>query len=89
MAKAVRRLDTRHIERHARSAIAARLRYDAPEALRAVHRDGEAVMVRLNSGGNALAVGHWLARRGYTVEEAGGNPDGYGCAVRVMAGAAA
>lgn len=83
----VTRLDTRHIAGHARHAIAERLRYRAPEALRAVERDGDSVIVRLNSGGNALAVESYLRRRGYLAEQAGGNPDGYGCAVRVRPGA--
>ena len=81
----IRRLDTRHIERHARNAITGRLRYRAPQAVRKVERDGTAVIVRLNSGGNALAVEAWLRQRGYRAEYAGGNPDGYGCAVRVQA----
>lgn len=79
----IRRLDARHIERHARGAITERLRYEAPEALRAVERDGGAVVVRLNSGGNALAVEARLRQCGYKADQAGGNPDGYGCAVRV------
>lgn len=77
------RLDVRHLTNHARCAIADRLRYDAPEALRSVERDGDAVIIRVNSGGNALAVQHWLNARGYRAEYAGFNPDGYGCAVRV------
>lgn len=77
------RLDTRHLANHARKAIAERLRYDAPEALRAVERESGAVILRLNSGGNALAVEAYLRQRGYVAEYAGFNPDGYGCAVRV------
>jgi hypothetical protein len=81
----IRRLDTRHLARHARKAIAERLHYPAPEALLAVERDGGTVILRLNSGGNALAVEAYLRQRGYQAEDAGGNPDGYGCAVRVAA----
>jgi hypothetical protein len=79
----IRRLNARIIRQHTRAAIIERLRYDAPEALRAVERDRGAVIVRLNSGGNALAVQARLRLRGYRAEQAGGNPDGYGCAVRV------
>lgn len=78
-----RRLDLRHLRRHAVRAIADRLKYAAPCALLAVERDGDSVVLRLNSGGNALAVQSWLSLRGYRAEYAGGNPDGYGCAVRV------
>jgi hypothetical protein len=79
----IQRLDTRHIERHAQKAVTERLRYNAPQAVRKVERDGDAVIVRLNSGGNALAVEARLRQRGYRAEYAGWNPDGYGCAVRV------
>ena len=79
-----RRLNVRHLERHARRAIAERLRYHVPEALRSVERDGDAVIIRVNSGGNAIAVETYLRLwRGYWTEFAGTNPDGYGCAVRV------
>lgn len=79
----ITRLDVRHLRNHARRAIGERLRYAAPEALRAVERDGRSVVIRLNSGGNALAVESYLRLRGYKVKLAGSNPDGYGCAVRV------
>lgn len=78
-----RRLDTRHLRRHALRAVADRLGYAAPHALHAVERDGDSVFLRFNSGGNALAAESWLNVRGYLAEHAGGNPDGYGCAVRV------
>jgi hypothetical protein len=81
------RLNIRWLAHHARRAIAERLLYAAPEALRKVERDGDAVLLRLNSGGNALAVESYLRGRGYRAEYAGTNPDGYGCAVRVTAGA--
>jgi len=77
------RLDTRHLANHARRAIAERLRYPAPDALIAVEREGGAVILRVNSGGNALAVESWLRGRGYRAEYAGTNPGGYGCAVKV------
>ncbi len=78
-----KRPNVRHLERHARRAIADRLRYSAPEALRAVERDGHDVILRLNSGGNACAVDLWLDSQGYEVSDDGGNPDGFGCALRV------
>ena len=77
------RLDIRHLTNHARHAIFERLRYAAPEALLGVERDGDAVIIRVNSGGNELAVQHWLNARGYHAEYGGPNPGGYGCAVRV------
>lgn len=84
----ITQLNTRHLARHARKAIQERLRHRAAYALRAVERDGGSVVLRLNSGGNALAVESYLRRHGYRAEYAGGNPDGYGCAVRVtLAGA--
>jgi hypothetical protein len=85
--RVIRRLDTRHIARHARKAIRERLHYPAPDALLSVERDGKSVILRLNSGGNALAVEAYLRQRGYRSEAAGGNPGGYGCAVRVAAAA--
>lgn len=80
----VSRLDSRHIGNHAREAVARRLGSPMPEAVRAVERHGTSVIVRLNSGGNALAVEQYLSERGYRTEDVGGNPDGYGCAVRVL-----
>lgn len=80
---AIRRLDSRHVAAHARKAIAGRLRHPAAEALRAVERDGATIVLRLNSGGNALEVADYLRQRGYRAEHIGANPDGYGCAVRV------
>ena len=82
----MKRPDVRHLERHALRAIRERLQHPAPYALRAVERDGRDVVLRLNSGGNALAVGQYLQGRGYDVLDAGGNPDGYGCALRVRGG---
>ena len=77
------RLDVRHVENHALKAIADRLGEPHPEGLLAVERDRDAVVLRLNSGGNILAVEAWLRGRGYHVEDAGKNPDGYGGATRV------
>lgn len=65
-ARVIRRLDTRHLARHARKAIRERLGYPAPYALLAVERDGASVVLRLNSGGNALAVESYLRQRGYS-----------------------
>ena len=73
------RLDRHHIEHHTRRAIAARLHYPVRE----VKRDGASVIVRVNSGGDALEGQSYLRSRGYTAEDADANPDGYGCAVRV------
>lgn len=87
--RVITRLDTRHLARHARKAIRERLGYPAPYALLAVERDGPAVILRLNSGGNALAVEPYLRQRGYQAKYDGGNPGGYGCAVRVTVKAAA
>lgn len=78
-----RQLNTRHLARHARNAIRDRLKYRADYALLFVERVPGAVILRLNSGGNSLAVESWLNFRGYKATYAGGNPGGYGCAVRV------
>jgi hypothetical protein len=77
------RLNTRALAGHAHRAIAHRLGYDAPDALIAADRAGDAVLLRLNSGGNALAVESWLRTRGYVTAYAGKNPGGYGCSVKV------
>jgi hypothetical protein len=82
-----RRLNTRHLARHARKAIRERLgpsTYPVDGVL-AIERDGAAIIIRLNSGGNSLAVEPYLRGRGYHVEDAGTNPGGYGCALRVTA----
>lgn len=79
----VSKLDTRHIANHALKAIAKRLLYPAPYALLGIERDGSDVIVRLNSGGNVLAVESYLRRRGYQASYDGSNPGGYGGAVRV------
>jgi hypothetical protein len=79
------RLVLRHIRNHALRAISQRLKGSTPAeyALLAVEHDRDAVIIRVNSGGNALAVEPYLRHRGYCTEYAGSNPDGYGCAVRV------
>ena len=79
------RLDTRHLANHARHAIFDRLKYAAPQALIAIEREAGAVILRLNSGGNAHAVVSYLRGRGYRAEFAGANPGGYGCSVKVTA----
>ena len=79
-----RQLNIRAVEQHARTAIARRLGAgEVDRALLGVERDGQSIIVRVNSGGNALAVEPYLRRRGYDAADAGSNPDGYGCAVRV------
>lgn len=80
-----RQINTRHLARHARKAIAERLGPTGypVDGLLAVERVSGAVILRLNSGGNSLAVESWLNLRGYRASYAGGNPGGYGCAVRV------
>lgn len=80
-----RQLNARHLARHARKAIAERLGpFSYPvDGLLAVERVPGAVILRLNSGGNSIAVESWLNSRGYQASYAGGNPGGYGCAVRV------
>ena len=82
---APRQLNTRHLARHARKAVAERLGPTGypVDALLAVERVAGAVVLRLNSGGNSIAVENWLNGRGYRASYAGGNPGGYGCAVRV------
>lgn len=75
-------LDLGTLQALAVRAVAGRLRYPAAHAVLAVVPHGGDVLIRLNSGGNALAVEAALAPLGYmtTSED---NPDGYGVAVRV------
>jgi hypothetical protein len=80
------RLVPRHLRNHALRAISQRLGpggVPAEHCLLAIERAGDAVIIRVNSGGNALAVEPYLRWQGYCVEFAGSNPGGYGCAVRV------
>lgn len=80
----IRQLNMLHLTNHACNAIRDRLKYRADYALLAIERqDDGSVILRLNSGGNSIAVENWLRHRGYQAEYAGGNPGGYGCAVRV------
>ncbi|WP_188187976.1 hypothetical protein [Nonomuraea sp. SYSU D8015] len=48
-----------------------------------VYGQGDHIIVLVNSGGNALEIETYLKERGYTAQQAGSAPDGYGCAVRV------
>lgn len=82
-AKTPTRLNRAHIRRHCERAIARRVGYAAPEAVRNVYHQGEDVIVIVNSGGNALEIETCLRQRGYVTEQAGKASDGYGCAVRV------
>jgi len=82
---APKRLNRRHIERHAIKAIRDRLgpsEYPAEAALLGITDDGFALLVHVNSGGNEIAVEHYLQSLGYRAEYVP-NPGGYGCAVRV------
>ena len=76
------RLNVAHLERHALKAVADRLGKPFPSALLSITRDGSSVVLRLNSGGNGLAVEHWLRRRGYAITWEPQDND-YGCAIRV------
>lgn len=74
-----------NVRRAAAAAIRRRLRYDAPEAIIGVDQDGSAVVLHVNSGGNALAASHHLQRLGYQVDHIpyGFGPGEYGAKVRV------
>jgi hypothetical protein len=78
-----RRLDVRYLRRHVIKAAGGRHGYAAPWALLGIERGDGHVMIRLNSGGNALAVESWLAGRGYRATFQPLNPGVYGAAVRV------
>ena len=78
------RLDAKLIRDHARVAIDRRLGYIAPEALLDIADGSHHLIVRTNSGGNAIAVMDELRSRGYRVADHGSNPGGYGYAVRVV-----
>ena len=74
-----------NIGRAAAAAIRRRLRYDAPQAIIAVVQDGPAVVLHVNSGGNALASTARLQRLGYRVDHVpyGFGPGEYGAKIRV------
>ncbi len=85
---AIKQVHRGAVEHHARRAIAARLKYDHPQAVRAVVRDPDrsnTVLLDLNSGGNALAAQEALETAGYRVDWLGPTPSGYGVRLRVSA----
>ncbi len=66
----IRQVQVRHVERHARTAIAQRLGYGAPDAVISVTRDPDlpgAVILHVNSGGNSLECERALRSAGYRV----------------------
>ena len=79
------RLDIRHIRNHALKGIAARrLSVSADYCLLGITRDDSgAVIVHVNSGGNACAVESELNGCGYRAEYLPFDPDVYGAKVRV------
>lgn len=84
----IAQVHTRHVERHARRAIARRVR-DATDAIISVSRDSarpKNVILHVNSGGNASAATSELRDRGYRVEPTDYDPFGpgnYGVQLRV------
>lgn len=78
------RLDIRHLRNHALNAIATRkLGVSADYCLLGIARDGDAVVIHVNSGGNGCAVEGWLNGHGYRAEFLPFEPDAYGAKVRV------
>jgi len=79
-----------HVERLAGEAIAQRLgRYVADAVLGSTREHGGAVVLHLNSGGNAAVAESWLRSRGYRVEPADYDPYApghYGVKIRVSPG---
>lgn len=78
-----------NVRRHAARAIAERLRYDAPEAIISCDRDPDtagAVLLHVNSGGNAIECENALRSAGYRVEPGGPPPGEYGVRLRVLPG---
>lgn len=83
--KIPKRLDQRHVRRHAIMAIGRRLGPcggGGEAGLLGIERDGSSLLVHVNSGGNELAVERYLRSLGYVTEYVP-NPGGYGCGVRV------
>lgn len=77
----IKQVQVRHVDRRARRAVTARLGYMCPEAV-TVERRGRTVLVKVNSGGNSLAVEQALTAVGYRVEP---GPDvAYGVALRIL-----
>ncbi|WP_293003344.1 hypothetical protein [Mycobacterium sp.] len=79
----------RHVKHHVQHAISAR-RCSATEGLISAERDPEhlaAVLVHVNSGGNAAAAETYLTRRGYLVERAADQQASgtYGVQLRIRA----
>lgn len=82
----IKQVQRRAVERRATQAITRRLRYAAPQAIRSVVRDPKrprTVLLHVNSGGNALACAPALRAAGYSVEDLGSAPAGYGVLLRV------
>lgn len=76
------RLDIRHVRNHVRKGIATRrLGVSSDYCILGIARDGDGIMVHVNSGGNVCAVEAWMNLHGYRAEYV---PfDGYGGKVRV------
>ncbi|MEV1003431.1 hypothetical protein [Nonomuraea sp. NPDC050202] len=80
---------TRNVRRHAARAIVDRLGYDVPEAIISCDRDPDtagAVLLHVNSGGNAIECENALRSAGYRVEPGGPPPGAYGVQLRVLPG---
>lgn len=89
----IKQVQTRAVRRHATRAVRKRLGYPAGNAVISVERDPDhrsAVVLHVNSGGNALACATGLRYAGYRVEPAWDHPDDaalsttYGVKMRIL-----
>lgn len=78
----ISQVQVRHVEQRARRAINRRLGCTAGQAVISVERDGNSVLLHVNSGGNAIACEGALRDAGYRVEV--GPAVSYGVMLRVL-----
>lgn len=83
----IRVVQRHHVKRRAWRAIGRRLGYAAPNAIISINRDTDrpgAVLLHLNSGGNAIAVSTALRDAGYQVQDGPPHPSRYGVQLLVL-----
>lgn len=92
MTATIRLVQRHHVAHHAHRAITERLRHAAPDAVLSVDRTPDhpaAVVLQVNSGGNAIACRTALTRAGYRCEDIPSPADQYGVRLRILPTASA